>query len=135
MQYNWAALRYGYYWIISIIRGKWYKPDISDLENDLLNNSIKSISWQLINFIPKKLCAKHKEKLYDCFWVNCQKVTKYLNLTFFWTLEWFNKIRLSAVLQYPHWEALCQNRENVIKQFLRKLPPSHNWAKFDLSDL
>ena len=27
------------------------------------------------------------------------------------------------------------NRENVIKQFLKKLPPSKKGAKFDLSDL
>ena len=34
------------------VMGKWAKPDLSDLENDLLNNSIQSISWQLINIIP-----------------------------------------------------------------------------------
>ena len=47
MQYNWAALRY--YWIILIIMGKWTIPDLSDLENDLLNNSIKSSldSWSI----------------------------------------------------------------------------------------
>ena len=48
--------------MISIIMGKWAKPDLSDLENDLLNNSMKSISWQLINIIPKKLYARNKEK-------------------------------------------------------------------------
>ena len=47
--------------------GKWAKPDLSDLENDLLNNSMKSISCQLINIIPKKLYARHKGKLSDCF--------------------------------------------------------------------
>ena len=36
MQYIWAALRY--YWIISILMGKWAKPDLSDLENDIFNN-------------------------------------------------------------------------------------------------
>ena len=46
--------------------GKWAKPDISDLENDLLNNSIKSISCQMINII-KKMYAKNKEKLSDHF--------------------------------------------------------------------
>ena len=81
MQYIWAALRY--YWIISIIMGKWAKPDLSDLENDLLNNSMKSISCQLINIIPKKLCAKNKEKFSNCFWENWQKVAKQPNLTFF----------------------------------------------------
>ena len=35
MQYIWAALHY--YWIISIIMGKWAKPDLSELENDLNN--------------------------------------------------------------------------------------------------
>ena len=41
--------------------GRWTKPDLSDLENDLLNNSIKSISWQLINIIPKKLYEEIKK--------------------------------------------------------------------------
>ena len=35
--------------------GKWTKPDLFDLESDLLNNSIKLIS--------KKLNTKNKEKL------------------------------------------------------------------------
>ena len=56
--------------------GKWAKPDLSNLENDLLNNSMKSISWQLINIIPKKLYARNKEKLSDHFWENWQKVAK-----------------------------------------------------------
>ena len=47
--------------------GKWAKPDLSDLENDLLNNSMKSISSQLINIISKKLYARNKEKLSECF--------------------------------------------------------------------
>ena len=81
MQYIWAALRC--YWIISIIMGKWAKPDLSDLENDLLNNSMKSISWQFINIISKKLCTKNKEKLSKRFWENWQKVAKQPNLTFF----------------------------------------------------
>ena len=50
--------------------GKWAKPDLSDLENDLLNNSIKPISWQLINMIPKKLYANDDNKLLDGFWEN-----------------------------------------------------------------
>ena len=58
MQYILAALCY--YWIIPIIMGKWAKPDLSDLENGLLNNSMKSISWQLINIIPKKLCTNKR---------------------------------------------------------------------------
>ena len=53
--------------IISIIMGKWAKPDLLDLENDLLNNSMKSISSQLINIIPKKLYTRNKEKLSECF--------------------------------------------------------------------
>ena len=44
--------------------GKWAKPDLSDLDNDLSNNSIKSISWQLTNNIPKKLYAKNKNLSY-----------------------------------------------------------------------
>ena len=88
MQSIWAALHY--YWIISIIMGKWDKPDLSDLENDLLNNSMKSISWQLINIIPKKLYTRNKEKLSDCFWVNWQKVAKTAKFDLFqtfWTLK------------------------------------------------
>ena len=56
--------------------GKWAKPDFSDLENDLLKNSMKSISWQLINIIPKKLCANNKEKLSNRY-QNWQKVAKF----------------------------------------------------------
>ena len=69
---------------------KWAKPDISDLENDLLNNSMKSISWQLINIIQKKLYTRYKEKLSDRFWVNWQKVAKTTKLDLFqtfWTLK------------------------------------------------
>ena len=80
MQSIWAALRY--YWIILIIMGKWAKS-VLDLENDLLNNSMKSISWQLINIIPKKLYARNKEKLSECFWENWQNVSKQPNLTLF----------------------------------------------------
>ena len=104
--------------------GKWAKPDLSDLENDLLNNSMKSISWKLINIIPKKLCTKNKEKLSNLFWENWQKVSKQPNLTFFdlsnfqkLPLEWFNQIHLLAVHQHPPWEASWQNREKVIKVF------------------
>ena len=42
--------------------GKWVKPDLSDLENDILNNLMKSISWQLINIISKKLRTKKIKK-------------------------------------------------------------------------
>ena len=89
MQWIWAALRY--YWIISIIMGKWAKSDLSDLENDLLNNSMKSISWQLINIIPKKLYTGNKEKLSECFWENWQnvyiKTAKFDPFRTFWTFE------------------------------------------------
>ena len=44
----------------------WVKPCISDLENDLSNNSIKYISLQLINIIPRS-CMQKK---------NCQTVAK-----------------------------------------------------------
>ena len=104
---------------------------------------MKTISWQLINIIPKKLYARNKEKLSDRFWVNWQKVAKNSQIWPFsnlldlekWPLEWFNRIHLLAVHYYPPWEASCINREKVIKQFLRKLPPSKKGAKFDLSDL
>ena len=59
------------------------KPDLSDLENDLLCNSMKYIYWQLINIIPKKLYTRNKEKLSDRFWENWQKVAKQPKLTFF----------------------------------------------------
>ena len=39
--------------------GKQAKPDLSDLENYLSNNSIKSISGQFINIIHKKLYKKN----------------------------------------------------------------------------
>ena len=76
-----AALHY--YWIMAIIMGKWAKPDLSYPETDLLNNSMKSISWKLINIIPKKLYTRHKEKLSGRFWENWQIVAKQPNLTVF----------------------------------------------------
>ena len=99
--------------------GKWAKPDLSYLENDLFNNSIKSISWQLINIINKKL---YKEKLSDPFWENCQKVAKYHDFTFHnlsdlekIPFERLNKIHLFlAVHQYPLWEASCRNRDKKL---------------------
>ena len=108
--------------------GKCAKPDLSYLVNDLFNNSMKSISWQLINIIPKNLCTKNTEKLSNRFWENWQKVAKQPNLTFFyfsnldkWPLEWVNQIHLLAVHLHPPWEASCQNREKVIKQFFEKI--------------
>ena len=80
--------------------------DLSDLENDLYNNSIKSILWQLINIIPKQLYAENKEKLSDRFLA---------------TQPFFG--------HFGPWKIA------FIKQFLRKLPPSEKWARFDLSDL
>ena len=62
IQCIWVTLHY--YWIILIITRKWTKPDLSYLENDLGNNLVKSISWQLINMIPIKLHAK-KIKCYQ----------------------------------------------------------------------
>ena len=76
-----VALRY--YWITSIIMRKCAKPELSDIEDDHLNESMKSISWQLINIIPKKLYSRNKEKLSDHFWENWQKVAKQPNLTFY----------------------------------------------------
>ena len=73
-----------------LIMGKLAKPDLSDLENDILNNSMKSISWQLINIIPKKLYTRNKEKLSDRFRENWQKVAKTAKFDLyqtFWTLK------------------------------------------------
>ena len=101
--------------------GKWTKPDLSYLGNDLSNNSIKSISWQLTNIIPKKLYTKKIKKSWP----------------FFWPLERFNQTHLLAVHQHPHWEASCQNREKIIREsvFWENCRQSKKSAKFDLSDL
>ena len=96
MQYILTVLCY--YWIISTILWKWAKPDLSDLENELLNNSIKSISWQLINIIPNKLYTRNKEKLSDRFWENWQKLQ---NLTFFG--PW--KITFRAIQSNPSFDS------------------------------
>ena len=103
--------------------GKWAKPDLSDLETDLLNNSMESISLKLINIIPKKLCTKNKKTLSNRFQ----------------TLK-----KTSGVIQSnpsfgspsaPSLGSFMTKLRKVIKQFLRKLPPNGIWAKFDLSDL
>ena len=67
----WATLCY--YWILSIIMGKWVKPDLSDNKH----NSIKSISWQLINIIPRKLYAKVHQ--YPAWEASCQNRTRRLS--------------------------------------------------------
>ena len=74
MQYIWAERHY--YWIISIIIGKWAKPDISDLEDDLLNNSMKSISWLLINIIPKEAVCKKLRKVIRVLLRKLAKISK-----------------------------------------------------------
>ena len=119
--------------------GKWAKPDLSELENDLLNNSMKSISWQLINIIPKKLCTKNKEKLSNRFWENWQKVAKPQNLTFFnlsnlekWPLEWFNQIHLLAVHQHPPWEASWTSYQTVFEKIASKCKMGQIWPFWPL---
>ena len=94
LEQDWAALYY--YCIISIIVGKWTKPN---LENDLLNNSIKSISW-FDQYHPNKLYAKNKEKLLDCF----EQITEKYQNNQIWhfsdleklPLERFNQILLAV---------------------------------------
>ena len=63
--------------------GKWATPDLSYLENDLSNTSIKSIYLQLINIIPKKLYTKNIEKVIWPFLRKLAKVSKQPNFTFF----------------------------------------------------
>ena len=36
--------------LLNNINREWAKPDLSDLENDLLNNSMRSISWQFLDY-------------------------------------------------------------------------------------
>ena len=104
MQYIWAAVRY--HWIISIIMGKLAKPHLSDLENDILNNSMKSISWQLINIIPKKLYTRNiKRKVIRPLLrklTNSSKNSQIWHLSDLsdlskWHLERFNRIHLLTV--------------------------------------
>ena len=52
-----------------------------------------------------------------------------------WPLEWFNQIHLLTVHWYPPCEASCINREKVIEQFVRKLPPSKKEPNLTFSDL
>ena len=105
-----------FYWIISIIMGKLGKPDLYDLENNLQNNSMKSIfEWQLINIIPKSLL---RNVIRQFFLENCQKVSKYPYFPFSdlsdlarWPLERFNQIHILTDCQHSPSEASCQNRK------------------------
>ena len=63
MQYICAAL--GYYSIISIIIDKWAKTDLSNLKNDLSNNSINSSLDDQYHPQDKKLYIQNREKLSD----------------------------------------------------------------------
>ena len=104
MQYICAALCY--YWIISIFMEKWVKSDLSDLENYLLNKSMKFISWQLITIIPKKLCTKNKEKLSNPF------LRKLAHLRFFGPFRpWQMTLTVSDSIESIFW------------QVFEKLPP------------
>ena len=74
--------------------GNWTKTDLSYLESDRTNNSIKPISYH-----PQETgLPKINIELSDCFWENCKKVSKYPNLIIFdlekLPLERFNKIHL-----------------------------------------
>ena len=90
--------------------GKWAKSDLADLENDLWNNSMKSISWQLINTIQKKLYTRNNEKLSHRFWDNWQK--KLQKKKQIWPL--------SDLLDLEKWHS-CINREKVIKTVFEKI--------------
>ena len=97
-------------------------------------------SWSISS--PRSCIQEIKKSYQNAFekigkaYQNCQ-IWPFLDLSDLskWPLEWFNQIHLLTVHQYPPCEASCINREKVIKQFLRKLPPSKKGAKFDLSDL
>ena len=58
MQYIWAELCY--YWITSIIMGKWATYDLSDLENDVLMKSIFD-SWSISS--PRNCIYKNERKI------------------------------------------------------------------------
>ena len=135
---DWAA--FYYYCVISIIVGKWTKADLSGIENDLLNNSIKSISsGQLINIIPKKLYANNKEKWPDCFE---QIAEKHQNNQIWpfrhwkkWHLERFNRIIFAVHSLKPHVKIEKRLSNSfyctLIDTFLRKL---HTKTEKQLSD-
>ena len=102
MQSIWAALRY--YWIISISIGKWAKPDLSDLENDLSNNSINSISWQLTNIIPKKLYIYKIENSYDTVFEKISKKSKIPKFEPFLTFQTLKNAKIEKKLTNRFWE-------------------------------
>ena len=101
--------------------GKWAKPDLSDLENDLLNNAI-----QVIRQILRKLAKSSKTAIFDVFrpfgpWKMTFRAIQ--------SNPSFDSSLVSSLGSFMH------NRKKVIKQFLRKLSASKKEAKLDLSDL
>ena len=117
----------GHIWLTLCISYKLWS-NLSDVENDLLNNSMKSISWQLINIIPKKLCARNKGKLSDSFWENLQKVAKQPNFTFFWPFgPW--KMTFRAIQSNPSFDS------SLVLSLGSFLHNSQIWPFSDVSDL
>ena len=107
--------------------GKWVKPDPFDLANALLNNSIRSISWQLINIIPKKLYTKYIKQSYQTIFEKI--VEKYPNLIFFGPFRpWQITVRAIEINQTDSWYITSpgsfipkkiKEEEKCITQFLR----------------
>ena len=105
---------------------KWAKPDLYDLENDILWTMQWTQSLDSWSISSLGRCIQDTKKSYlTAFERNWQKVANsqiwpFTDLSDLakWPLERFNQIHFLTVHVYPHWEAPCINVEKYIKQFL-----------------
>ena len=71
--------------------GKWAKPDLSDLENDLLNNSMKSISshseFTVDQYHPQEAVYKKYRKVIIMLLRKLAKHIKTAKFDPFWTFR------------------------------------------------
>ena len=121
LQYIWEAL-------LNNINN--FTLDLSDPENYLFNNSIKSISYKMINIIPTKLYTINKETLLDHFWENYGQ-----NIISLW--KWFDLSISSKVKCYKAiyiWLTICISYKlwSYDAPFMRHNRLKGLWHWFDL---
>ena len=110
------------FWDIGLNRYQRSKLDLSDLENNLYNQSTP--------LTLKNSTRITSEKLYEAIHLGSTSIllinrgVKISQTWPFWPwqwpLEWFNQILLFTVRCHHPGEAPCQNKENVSKQILNK---------------
>ena len=110
---------------------KWAKPDLSNLENDIYSNSIKSVSSQFISTTLGKFHAQ-REKVTEQILIKWSILGKIedLDLSYIekWHLEQFNQIQYWSVVP-SFWKEHAKIEKKLLTSFWEML----KMQKFDLS--